>query len=132
MFGVIIWSDPIKGSAVIWCEDQGDLAYFDPQYKKAVGAMPISPKRYQTGDLVQFETVVHLKQTYAINVQDVDPGNSDVVMPGVPRKSRAVSEAFATGAPLSSLDAAGEVIDLAEHKSERRSSPFGAGLSLRG
>ena len=27
MIGVILWCDPVDQKAVIWCEDQGDLAY---------------------------------------------------------------------------------------------------------
>ena len=29
MYGVILWSDPEGGQAVIWCEDRGDLAYYE-------------------------------------------------------------------------------------------------------
>lgn len=28
MSGVVLWADKCDGKAVIWCEDQGDLAYF--------------------------------------------------------------------------------------------------------
>lgn len=30
MYGVILWSDEITQKAVIWCEDHGRLAYFNP------------------------------------------------------------------------------------------------------
>lgn len=30
MFGVVLWSDPDEGKAVIWCEDHGDLAFLTP------------------------------------------------------------------------------------------------------
>lgn len=30
MIGVIIWSDPIERKAIVWCEDQGDLAFLKP------------------------------------------------------------------------------------------------------
>ena len=29
MFGLVLWSDPKRRKALIWCEDQSDLAYFD-------------------------------------------------------------------------------------------------------
>ena len=29
MLGVVLWSDSSENNAVIWCEDHGDLAYFD-------------------------------------------------------------------------------------------------------
>lgn len=28
MIGVVVWSDRSKNRAVIWCEDQGDLAFY--------------------------------------------------------------------------------------------------------
>lgn len=28
MIGIILWSDAAAGKAVIWCEDQGDLAFY--------------------------------------------------------------------------------------------------------
>ena len=27
MYGIVLWSDRSERQAVIWCEDQGDLAY---------------------------------------------------------------------------------------------------------
>jgi hypothetical protein len=27
MYGVILWKDPAKGKAIIWCDDHGHLAY---------------------------------------------------------------------------------------------------------
>lgn len=29
MFGVVLWSNGVSGKAVIWCEDQGDLAFMN-------------------------------------------------------------------------------------------------------
>ena len=31
MYGVILWSDQKAQRAVIWCEDHGKLAYFNPK-----------------------------------------------------------------------------------------------------
>jgi hypothetical protein len=46
MYGVILWKDPAKGKAVIWCDDHGHLAYLasadvikDGQDIPEVGAM---------------------------------------------------------------------------------------------
>ena len=30
MQGVVMWADSSKGTAVIWCDDQGELAYVEP------------------------------------------------------------------------------------------------------
>lgn len=49
MFGVVLWSNPDEGKAVIWCEDQGDLAYVEP------GGFGSDPLAIEAGDLVELE-----------------------------------------------------------------------------
>lgn len=49
MYGVVLWSDRTDSKAVIWCEDHGDLAYFNGSLDGA--AMP----DMDAGDLVQFD-----------------------------------------------------------------------------
>ncbi len=49
MYGVVLWSDQTDGKAVIWCEDHGDLAYFNGALDGA--RMP----DMDAGDLVQFD-----------------------------------------------------------------------------
>ncbi|WP_375690954.1 hypothetical protein [Pseudooceanicola sp. LIPI14-2-Ac024] len=49
MFGVVLWSDDAESKAVIWCEDHGDLAYYDAYTHP--GAAPA----LTAGDLVRFE-----------------------------------------------------------------------------
>ena len=50
MIGVVVWSDAARKKAVIWCEDQRDLAYcLLPE--GAVGQLSMSK-----GDLVEFES----------------------------------------------------------------------------
>lgn len=49
MFGVVLWSNPDEGKAVIWCEDQGDLAYVKP------GGLGPDPLMIEAGDLVELE-----------------------------------------------------------------------------
>jgi len=50
MFGVVLWSDGAAHKAVIWCEDQGELAYFDAAEHPGPIALEMEP-----GDLVKFE-----------------------------------------------------------------------------
>lgn len=52
MIGVVLWSDLDDGKAVFWCEDHGDLAYFDGS-AEADDAVLLSP-----GDVVEFEIVL--------------------------------------------------------------------------
>ncbi|MGR3758908.1 hypothetical protein ACUXV3_02070 [Roseobacteraceae bacterium NS-SX3] len=48
MIGVVLWSDAALQKAVIWCEDQGDLAF----YKQGDAART---QRLHTGDWVEFD-----------------------------------------------------------------------------
>ena len=50
MIGVILWRSRDNGNAVIWCEDQGDLAFIDHQNKQLDG-----PQAYDVGDVVGFD-----------------------------------------------------------------------------
>ena len=50
MLGVVLWSDASDRKAVIWCEDQGDLAYVN-------GHVSVLNRDdfFDAGDLVQFD-----------------------------------------------------------------------------
>jgi hypothetical protein len=62
MIGVVLWSDNSAGKAVFWCEDQGDLAYYEePAIRVGQGA------GFDTGDMVQFDVSVHRKLRIADN-----------------------------------------------------------------
>lgn len=50
MMGVVLWSDASDRKAVIWCEDQGDLAYVNP-----ADSLLLSGDFFDAGDLVQFD-----------------------------------------------------------------------------
>jgi hypothetical protein len=50
MIGVILWSDPDDRKAVIWCEDQGDLAFLDAPVEN-----PEKDAFFDAGDVVQFD-----------------------------------------------------------------------------
>lgn len=62
MLGVVLWSDRTAGSAVIWCEDHGDLAYFGSS-SHPVG----SPVDFGEGDLIQFDLAIHETMRLARN-----------------------------------------------------------------
>lgn len=55
MFGVVLWSDAKDGKAVFWCEDQGDLAYFETS-----NVLMDADAHFDAGDMVQFD--VHVEQ----------------------------------------------------------------------
>lgn len=50
MIGVVLWTDSRQTEAVIWCEDQGDLALY-----RNTDAMPCTAVPVDVGDLVSFD-----------------------------------------------------------------------------
>lgn len=50
MLGVVLWSDASDQKAVIWCEDQGDLAFFNSSDSVLKVDM-----FFDAGDLVRFD-----------------------------------------------------------------------------
>lgn len=50
MIGVVLWSDQTDRKAVFWCEDQGDLAYYECPSAKDDGY-----SFFDAGDMVQFD-----------------------------------------------------------------------------
>ena len=50
MLGVVLWSDASDGKAVIWCEDQGDLAFLNSSEDSLR-----TDSFFDAGDLVQFD-----------------------------------------------------------------------------
>ncbi|MWB77492.1 hypothetical protein GLS40_05595 [Pseudooceanicola sp. 216_PA32_1] len=62
MFGVVLWSDSADRKAVIWCEDHGDLAYFN-----AGDDTDLSMVALDAGDLVQFDLTEEAEMRRATN-----------------------------------------------------------------
>lgn len=53
MIGVVLWCDHEDQKAVFWCEDHGDLAYFN-----AAGRGGAMPDLLSAGDMVAFDLYV--------------------------------------------------------------------------
>lgn len=51
MFGIVLWSASDNGKAVVWCEDQGDLAFFNAE-TEGKSALDLD---FVQGDLLQFD-----------------------------------------------------------------------------
>jgi hypothetical protein len=67
MYGVILWSDPNMGKAVIWCEDHGDLAYYEAPERGA----HLGQFFFDTGDFVEFDVTDEARMRRARNAQKV-------------------------------------------------------------
>ena len=72
MLGVVLWSDNSDNKAVIWCEDQGDLAYFN-----GGNDMPLEMADLDAGDLVRFDLQQNKHLRFAKNPQRVEQGAYD-------------------------------------------------------
>ncbi|MCX7559976.1 hypothetical protein OS190_10390 [Sulfitobacter sp. F26204] len=68
MMGVVLWSDVNDQKAVFWCEDHGDLAYFNATSVEDTENMVLQP-----GDMVQFDVTVESKTRRAHNAHIVKP-----------------------------------------------------------
>lgn len=64
MIGVILWSDETERKAVVWCEDQGDLAFVDKSVSPA-GTEPF----FAVGDIVRFDLCVEANLRKAHNAR---------------------------------------------------------------
>lgn len=62
MLGVILWSDPHDRKAVIWCEDQGDLAFLN-EAKCDIARDGF----FDAGDVVQFDLEINCSVRKAHN-----------------------------------------------------------------
>ncbi|MEQ9693528.1 hypothetical protein [Shimia sp. SDUM112013] len=69
MLGVVLWSNNQDNKAVIWCEDQGDLAYFN-----GGDEVPLEMLDLDAGDLVQFELQQERHLRYAKNPRRIEQG----------------------------------------------------------
>ncbi len=62
MIGVVLWSDASDRKAVIWCEDQGDLAFLN-----SADDLFQSDVFFDAGDVVQFDMEVEASMRRAHN-----------------------------------------------------------------
>jgi hypothetical protein len=78
MLGVVLWSDASDRKAVIWCEDQGDLAFLN-----AAEDVLMADAFFDAGDLVQFDMEVNASMRRARNpklvVEKVGAGLPDAL-----------------------------------------------------
>ncbi len=72
MNGVVLWHDKKRGSAIIWCEDHADLAYFTAEIDG--DAMGSVVQDLSAGDLVIFDIKMVDQQRRACNMRRLAPG----------------------------------------------------------
>ncbi len=62
MNGVVLWSDASQHKAVIWCEDQGDLAFYSQKHRQSFVDL-------HEGDLICFDLTLQHNRRMAENLQ---------------------------------------------------------------
>jgi len=67
MIGVVLWSDAQDRKAVVWCEDQGDLAFLTD-----CGAQMQAGGFFDVGDLLRFDLDVRQNHRHARNAQLIE------------------------------------------------------------
>lgn len=104
MFGVVLWSDDEDHKAVIWCEDHGDLAFYQSHCDAENVAM-------DAGDWVEFDLSMDRNMRFAHNPRLIAEG----VFPELPE-----SLETAVPVPVSSAPPA------QEHRGSAEIIPFSA------
>ena len=69
MYGVVLWADECDQKAVIWCEDHGNLAYYNAAEASMHEDVQLDP-----GDLIQFELREDHDCRRVRNLRRVDAG----------------------------------------------------------
>jgi hypothetical protein len=77
MIGVVLWSDANPRKAVIWCEDQGDLAFYTQKEKEAGVDL-------HEGDLIRFDLTLDRNFRRARNPFVIEPAAGMALRDQVP------------------------------------------------
>ena len=111
MMGVVLWSDQGNGKAVIWCEDQGKLAYVTGEQAEISANFEL-----QAGDLVSFSLRMQSRLRFAENLEVVEENGFQ----GLDKSLKASSDTSApsTGADL---DNGAEIIPFRAKAQQRQS-----------
>ena len=92
MLGVVLWSDVSDRKAVIWCEDQGDLAYVN-----ASDSVLQNGDFFDAGDLVQFDMEMFQSTRLANNprlvIEKAGPELPEVLRRGAQRADNCTKSA---------------------------------------
>ena len=122
MLGVVVWAAKSDSTAIVWCEDQGDLAFLEMQTHTAV-----APERFNKGDLIQFDVTQHhdvrvahnprrIAQHYCVGLDDV-VAKATAMHEGAPVPEEPV-DGLASASPYT----AHNVIDLSLARAQRQRS----------
>ena len=99
MMGVVLWTDQQVGKAVIWCEDQGKLAYVTGEQAENYSDLDL-----QAGDLVSFSLRMQSRLRFAENLTVVEEngyqGLDETLKEGAAQRSEAQEPVLDQGAGI--------------------------------
>lgn len=119
MLGVVVWTHEKRKKAVIWCEDQGALAYLEGAARLAPGSNWPS-----AGDLVELESNNEGGLRVAQNVRLLSEGAAVALPHALRAQARLTAAEAGTGGPEPLRDAA----DLGQ-ASNGRAAAVGSGVA---
>ena len=114
MLGVVLWSDAKDGKAVFWCEDQGDLAYYENADDLTKGIPVFDP-----GDMVQFDVSVAQRLRRASNAKLVQE-QAYTGLPETLRKNGSAARNIPANAKVVHLQPSQRVENIASHQRKRK------------
>jgi len=79
MFGVVLWSCPDEGRAVIWCEDHGKLAFYARSKCSVACADAHEGDALDAGDLIEFDVEDLSEQRRAHNPKLLVPDHAPCI-----------------------------------------------------
>ncbi len=90
MIGLVLWFNRVSGTGMIWCEDQGPLAFFGPE-----NTLPEGVDSLGCGDRVVFsidlrDGVRHVRDVFSVTREAAGPDPREILA-GYHRTSDAVS-----------------------------------------
>lgn len=88
MYGIVLWSGNEGRKAVIWCEDHGDLAFFETV------ADPVDGPRLEAGDMVRFRSEAGRRMRLAVDLERVADQRFPEVVDTLKGKSNACGAAI--------------------------------------
>ena len=71
MIGIVLWYNPDKQVGLVWCEDQGPLAYIGPEIVVPQEAQPLG-----CGDQITFGHEVRERVRYVTTIKTVEHGRA--------------------------------------------------------
>jgi len=108
MIGVVLWCDEVDRKAVIWCDDNGDLAFYHDQNDG------LDPNGFfDAGDMVQFDVDVFRNMRQAKNARLVQ----ERAFAGLPERLKR------SAATPQAKPASAQVLTFAPRKSSSTSEP---------